>query len=66
MQAACPLSGANPTLGRIYEHTLLRGPLSACFIVRDANGLALTYCYYQEEPGRRAAANLMTKEEARR
>jgi endo-1,4-beta-D-glucanase Y len=38
----------------------------ACFIVKDANGLAVAYVYYEEEPGRRAAANLMTKDEARR
>jgi hypothetical protein len=38
----------------------------ACFIVKDANGVAIAYLYYEEEPGRRAAANLMTKEEARR
>jgi hypothetical protein len=29
-------------------------------------GQALAYAYYEEEPGRRAAANLLTKEEARR
>ena len=28
-----------------------------CFIVRDANGQALTYVYFEEEPGRRAAAS---------
>jgi hypothetical protein len=39
---------------------------SACFIVKDANGLAVAYVYYEEEPGRRTAANLMTKDEARR
>jgi hypothetical protein len=38
----------------------------ACFIIRDANGVAVAYIYYEEEPGRRAAANLMTKDEARR
>jgi hypothetical protein len=38
----------------------------ACFIVKDANGVAIAYLYYEEEPGRCAAANLMTKEEARR
>ena len=27
----------------------------ACFIVRDANGQALAYLYFEEEPGRRAA-----------
>jgi hypothetical protein len=33
--------------------------------VKDATGLAVAYVYYEEEPGRRAAANAMTKEEAR-
>ena len=39
---------------------------AACFIVRDANGQALTYVYLEEEPGRRAAAKLLTRDEARR
>jgi hypothetical protein len=30
-----------------------------CFIVRDANGQALAYPYYEQEPGRRTAANLL-------
>ena len=34
----------------------------ACFIIRDRNGFALSYVYYEEEP----AANLMTHDEARR
>jgi hypothetical protein len=38
----------------------------ACFIVRDANGQALSYVYYETEPGRRTAANLLTLDEARR
>jgi hypothetical protein len=29
----------------------------ACFIVKDAGGHALAYVYYEEEPGRRAAAH---------
>ena len=38
----------------------------ACFIVRDANRQALAYVYFEEEPGRRSAAHLMTRDEARR
>jgi hypothetical protein len=38
----------------------------ACFIVKDFNGFALAYLYYEEEPGRRTAPNLMTQDEARR
>ena len=30
----------------------------ACFIVRDHGGQALAYVYFEEEPGRRAAAHL--------
>jgi len=31
----------------------------ACFIVRDKNGQALGYFYFEEEPGRRAPAHLL-------
>jgi hypothetical protein len=38
----------------------------ACFIVRDNKGQALSYGYYENEPGRRTAADLPTRDEARR
>jgi hypothetical protein len=39
----------------------------ACFTVRDANGQALAYVYFEEGPGRRAAANpAQHRDEARR
>ena len=36
------------------------------YIVRDANNFPVAYVYFESEPGRRAAANLMTKDEARK
>jgi hypothetical protein len=38
----------------------------AYFIVRDASGQALSYVHYENEPGRRAAAGSLTRDEARR
>ena len=38
----------------------------ACFIVKDWNGFAVAYVYYEENRDSQAAANLMTKDEARR
>ena len=37
-----------------------------CFIVRDANGKALAFVYCEDDPGRRATAKLLTRDEARR
>jgi hypothetical protein len=35
-------------------------------VVRDANKQQLAYIHYESEPGRRSAAKLLTRDEARR
>jgi len=39
--------------------------LDACFVVRDHNGQKLAYVYFEDEPGRRSVAKLLSKDEAR-
>jgi hypothetical protein len=38
----------------------------ACFIMKDKSGFAVAYVYYEQESGRRSAANLLTRDEVRR
>jgi hypothetical protein len=38
----------------------------ACFIVKDGNRQALAFVYFEDKPGKRTAANLLTRDEARR
>ena len=43
------------------------GELDSCFVVRDANGQALAYMYFEKEPRRRFRRDeLLTRDEARR
>jgi hypothetical protein len=39
--------------------------IGAAYVVKDNNGQKLAY-YYEEEPGRRSSAKLLTKDKARR
>jgi hypothetical protein len=40
--------------------------IDAAFVVRDNNGLSLAYVYFEDGPGRRSAAKLLSRDEARR
>ncbi len=40
--------------------------IGAAFVVIDGAGQKLSYVYYEDEPGRRSAAKLLSKNEARR
>jgi hypothetical protein len=39
--------------------------IGAAYVVQDSTGQKLACVYYEEEPGRRSAAKLLSKDEAR-
>ena len=39
--------------------------IGAAFVVNDTNGQKLSYVYYEDEPGRRSAAKLLSSEARR-
>jgi hypothetical protein len=40
--------------------------LDSCFVVKDANGQALAYMYFEKEPRRRFRRELLARDEAQR
>ena len=63
----CPLA-ASRRRGRLKNSTpwSIEELNDACFVVKDSAGQKLGYVYFEEEPGRRSAAKLLSKDEARR
>ena len=51
---------------RRFPPPWLIAELEACLVVIDGAGQKLAYVYYEDEPGRRSAGKLLTKDEARR
>ena len=51
--------------GRRNPFSCLSAASTACFIVKDSAGQKLAYVYFEAEPGRRSAASLLTRDEAR-
>jgi endo-1,4-beta-D-glucanase Y len=60
------LNGDNAVTARRFPPPWSVEDIGAALVVRDHNGKGLAYIYYEEEPGRRTASKMLTKDEARR
>src|SRR5215469_2049336 len=55
-----------PDIGRHFPPPWSAEVQPNCYVVRDANGQQIAYIYYSNDPERRTAAKLLSKDEARR
>jgi hypothetical protein len=62
----CLFPSMKPATKRRFPPPWSAEETDTCFIVKDHDGQSLAYVYFEEEPGRRAAAKLLTRDEARR
>jgi len=64
--SSCSLEIENPMPDRNFPPPWSSEEHSAYFVVRDNNGLAVAYVYYENDGKRRSAGKLPTKDQARR
>ena len=57
---------AGPSPNRRFPPPWSVDEQEVCIIVRDKNGQAVGYFYFEDEPRRRAAAKLLSRDESRR
>ena len=63
MGSGCRLKCQRQISAAAFLPLVFAEEIEACFIVRDHNGQALTYVYFEEEPGRGSAVHLLTRDE---
>ncbi len=50
---------------RLFPSPWTAEETAASFIVKDRNGVAVAYVYFEDAPGRRTATSALTRDEAR-
>ena len=66
LKIICRIIRSMPAARRFPPPWTIQEHNEACFIVKNTTGQALGYFSFEDEPGRRSAAKLLTRDEARR